>query len=108
VLVQPGYDADTKGATGAWIGLFGAVSLGDETIHNARIRLADESLYARMTALGSRQGPASSGGTGMIVGLDFFRAHRVLISPGHGMMYFTYEGGGVFRPESADASAAVR
>jgi predicted aspartyl protease len=101
---QPGGGANDR-TTSAWVGAFDTVSVGDETIRNARIRLANEALYSRMTALASRDGPAARRGSGMILGLDFFRSHRVLISPDHRMMYFTYEGGPVFQADSPAGAA---
>ncbi|HET7364690.1 MAG TPA: hypothetical protein VFJ70_14075, partial [Burkholderiales bacterium] len=32
----------------------------------------------------------------MIVGADFLHAHRMLVAPRHGKLFFTYEGGTVF------------
>jgi hypothetical protein len=90
-----------------WVGLFDTVSVGDETIHNARIAIADEPAYGRMTEFGSVAGPAAQGESGMIIGADFFRAHRVLISSSHRAMYFTYNGGGVFQDQTVGVPAPI-
>ena len=47
----------------------------------------------------------------MLIGADFFRAHRVYIARGQKKMYFTYQGGPVFmlsprHPPPAPATAA--
>jgi hypothetical protein len=99
-LAQP----TVSSAASPWVGLFDTVTIGDETIHNARIAIADEPAYGRMNAFGSVAGPAAQGVSGMIIGADFFRSHRALISPSHRTMYFTYNGGGVFQDQTVGAA----
>ena len=53
-------------------------AIGDELIRNPALRVGD---------LGPRD---------MLLGLDFLRAHRVLVSNSQGRIYFTYIGGRVF------------
>ena len=53
-------------------------AIGDELIRNPTLRVGD---------LGPRD---------MLLGLDFLRAHRVLVSNSQGRVYFTYIGGRVF------------
>lgn len=54
-------------------------ALGDELVRNPTLRTAD---------LGYRD---------ILLGLDFLRAHRVLVSNSQGRVYFTYAGGRVFQ-----------
>jgi tetratricopeptide (TPR) repeat protein/predicted aspartyl protease len=61
-----------------WVANFPVLKLGDEEIHNARLRFGD---------LGSFD---------MLLGDDFFLSHRVLVSNSQHKLYFTYNGGPVF------------
>ena len=54
--------------------------IGEEEIKNTRISVADTSLE----------------GSDMLLGADFFLAHRVYISTSQNKVYFTYSGGPVF------------
>jgi predicted aspartyl protease len=81
----------------AWTALFDTVTIGDETIHNARIGVVDGRGFDDLTAFDSQAGPAGTGASGMIIGSDFFRAHRALISRTRRAMVFTYAGEGVFQ-----------
>jgi predicted aspartyl protease len=72
-----------------WGAVFDSFELGGETIRNAKIRIADLFGHAR------RQGywvPEH-----MMLGADFFQAHRVLISARQRKVYFTHNGGPVFQ-----------
>ncbi len=94
----------------AWIGTFDTFSLGDETIHHARIQMSNLFAYSKVEQIGSRLGESTGLETGMLLGADFFHAHRILVSQSQRMIYFTYNGGGVFqvapaRPRSDTAAA---
>ena len=73
---------------------FGSFGIGDEEIKNTRLRVGDIDL------------PNSD----MLLGADFFLSHRILISNSQKRVYFTYNGGPVFRldrpPEQQQAQAA--
>jgi tetratricopeptide (TPR) repeat protein len=64
---------------------FASFGIGDEEIRNTRLRVADIDL------------PASD----MLLGADFFLSHRILISNSQKKVYFTYNGGPVFRLDQA-------
>ena len=72
---------------------FGSFAIGDEEIRNTRLRVADIVL------------PDSD----MLLGMDFFLSHRILVSRAQGKVYFTYNGGPVFKLDGqtrqADAGA---
>lgn len=79
---------------------FGSFAIGDEEIKNTRLRVADIVL------------PDSD----MLLGMDFFLSHRILISKAQGKIYFTYNGGPVFKldgqarrpdPGASDAPATA-
>jgi tetratricopeptide (TPR) repeat protein/predicted aspartyl protease len=63
------------------IGALQSFGIGDEEIRNTRIRIADVELA----------------GTAMLVGTDFFLSHRVMVARSQRKLYFTYNGGPVFR-----------
>ena len=65
-----------------WIAPVNRVQIGSEKIEHTRI------LIGRIAADGSDHG--------MLIGSDFFRAHRVYVSHSQGRLYFTYTGGRVF------------
>lgn len=77
---------------------FGSFAIGDEEVRNTQLRVADIEL------------PDAD----MLLGADFFLSHRILVSRSQGQIYFTYNGGPVFRldraPRSvtADAGAPVQ
>jgi hypothetical protein len=60
---------------------FGSFAIGDEEVQNTRLRVADIELQD----------------ADMLLGADFFLSHRILISRSQDKIYFTYNGGPVFR-----------
>jgi tetratricopeptide (TPR) repeat protein/predicted aspartyl protease len=83
-----------------WIGPFQSFKIGDEEIHNIRLRMAD---IGRL-------------GADMLIGADFFLSHRIYVASSQSKLYFTYNGGPVFdlrairgpvRPEPGTAEAGV-
>jgi tetratricopeptide (TPR) repeat protein/predicted aspartyl protease len=84
-------------ATDSYILPFDSFAIGDETIHKTRLRVARIDLTD----------------SDMLLGADFFLSHRVLVSPSQRKLYFTYNGGPVFRLDdagwrSAQAAAQTR
>lgn len=69
-----------------WGATFTSFRIGDETIYNAKIRMAD--LYAGTVAPRRNE---------MILGSDFLQAHRVMLANSQRRLYFTYNGGPVFQ-----------
>jgi tetratricopeptide (TPR) repeat protein/predicted aspartyl protease len=76
--------------TESFLAPFESFQIGDEIIKNTRLRVADIDL------------PASD----MLLGADFFLSHRILISNSQKRVYFTYNGGPVFRLESSGQQQA--
>jgi tetratricopeptide (TPR) repeat protein len=64
---------------------FASFAIGDEEIKNTRLRVANIDL------------PNGD----MLLGADFFLSHRILISNSQKKVYFTYNGGPVFRLDQA-------
>jgi tetratricopeptide (TPR) repeat protein len=68
---------------------FASFSIGSEEIKNTRLRVADIDL----------------GDADMLLGPDFFLSHRILISNSQKRVYFTYNGGPVFRLDRTQQQA---
>ncbi len=64
-----------------FIAPFGSFAIGDEEIRNTRLRFQDIKLPD----------------TDMLLGFDFFLSHRILVATSQKKIYFTYNGGPVFR-----------
>jgi lipoprotein NlpI/predicted aspartyl protease len=71
----------------SWVARFDSVALAEETIRDPRLRIAD--LWAELRA--GRDRPPD-----VILGSDFLRAHRVLVSRIQRRVYFSYTGGLIF------------
>ena len=85
----------------SWIGTFESFAIGNEVIRSPRIAFADLFRYTTYTETGSRLPKSVENLPAMLLGVDFLRAHRVLIAPSQGKVYFTYEGGPVFPVNAA-------
>jgi predicted aspartyl protease len=90
--------AGTSGGLGGgrpdqWIGAFESFSIGDEVIRNPNIRFTNLAVSTNRT--GSRLAVQRELRE-MMLGVDFLRAHRVLVAHSQGKLYFTYTGGPVF------------
>lgn len=107
-----GVVAEGPGGTSAGIGpslvdwSYGEVqrfAIGDETIKDTKIEVAD--LYKGVR--GSGPGSLPSQGVdrpSMLLGADFLRSHRVLVSHSQRKLYFTYLGGPVFQRREPSTS----
>lgn len=95
VAVQNGYGLGPK-QVNIWIGLFDSMIIGNEVINHPHIAFGD--LYKAETyrPMGSRVSKSVDKEQPMLLGADFLRAHRVLVSHSQRKMYFTYLGGTVF------------
>jgi tetratricopeptide (TPR) repeat protein/predicted aspartyl protease len=78
--VEPaGYSSGIgRNSVQTWIANFPVLKIGDEEIHNARLRFADLGTFD------------------MLLGDDFFLSHRILVANSQHRLYFTYNGGPVF------------
>jgi clan AA aspartic protease (TIGR02281 family) len=92
-------------AVPTYVGVFPTFAFGDETIHNARILIADLFGEDKEVELGSRIPSPFIDTPEMLLGADFFRAHRVYVALSQRKVYVSYVGGPVFHAPSA---AAVR
>jgi predicted aspartyl protease len=85
-----------RGSLELWIADVQTFTLGDETIKNTRLRVAQMGKHMTAVPIGSRIPTAALSEPEMLLGLDFLRSHRVLIDNTTRKMVFTYEGGPVF------------
>jgi tetratricopeptide (TPR) repeat protein len=73
---------------------FASFAIGAEEIKNTQLRVSDIQL----------------GDSEMLIGADFFLSHRILVAKSQGKIYFTYNGGPVFRldrnPDARPATVA--
>jgi predicted aspartyl protease len=89
------------------VGVFPTFAFGaDETIRNAKVEIADLFHADKESAIGSNI-PVSTIQEQMLLGSDFFRAHRVYVSKSQGKVYVSYMGGPVFQIPGAPSPAPV-
>jgi predicted aspartyl protease len=88
----------------SWVATFDTFAIGDETIGHAKIMMADLYAYTKTTDIGSKI-PTVLADSTMLLGSDFFRSHRIYFSNSQHMMYFSYNGGGVFSLSPASAAS---
>ena len=93
------------------IGVLDSFSVGDETIRNTRLRFSDLFGATTFSGTGSLIAKHDVDEPEMLLGADFLRSHRVLVSRARRMIYFTYEGGPVFdytrRPPPSPVTATA-
>jgi hypothetical protein len=114
--VTPG-DRDTQAATAihglaptqvaSWVGRFDTFTIGNETIRNAKLRIADMFANDRTTETGSNIARAVQGLPDMLIGDDFFLSHRLVVLPREHLLLFTYTGGPVFQVNRPDEAPEV-
>ncbi|HTP47157.1 MAG TPA: aspartyl protease family protein [Casimicrobiaceae bacterium] len=81
-------------------------AIGDELIKDTAIEVAEVFRDATYTPIGSNLPRQIEGTTGMLLGADFLRAHRVLIAHSQEKVYFSYVGGPVFLPTAPEPTLA--
>jgi predicted aspartyl protease len=83
-------------AVEVWIGPFQSFSIGNETIRDTRILFADLYKDTKYTSTGSHIQRNVEQLHPMLLGVDFLRAHRVLVAHSRHELYFTPTSGAVF------------
>ncbi len=99
VPVGKGKGIGTK-AVDTWIGQIDTFTIGNENIRDTAILFGDLFRNASYTAAGSRVSQQIMGTEQLLLGVDFLRAHRVLIAHSQRKLYFSYVGGPVFQPRA--------
>jgi predicted aspartyl protease len=79
-----------------WLGTFQSVAIGNELIRDAALPFADLYKDATYAPMGSFIRQRADTLQPMLLGVDFLRAHRVLVVHSQRKIYFTYGGGRVF------------
>lgn len=80
-----------------WVADVQSFRLGDESINNTQLRVAQLGKYQTTVRIGSRIPVAAVSEPGMLLGIDFLRTHHILVDNATRKMVFTYEGGPVFQ-----------
>jgi hypothetical protein len=80
------------------IARFATLTIGQETIQNPQLHIADFFANQREVKLGSYIKHSDYTEPDLLIGADFFHAHRVYVSRSQAKIYFTYEGGPIFEP----------
>ena len=88
------------------LGRMDSFSLGDETIHNTSIHVADVFKGQSFSETGTRLGEFRESPS-MILGADFFRSHKVLLSRSQNRIFFSYVGGPVFDDSAGSARTST-
>jgi hypothetical protein len=82
------------------------LSVGDETIQNAKLELGEIFSHEHQLPTGSHISSEDLGKPDILLGFDFVRAHRIYIARGQSKLYFTYNGGPIFDVRAAEPAAA--
>ena len=94
-------------AVDTYTGVFPTFSFGDETIKNAKLRIADLFAPNKQVNLGSHVAShVNIDEPQMLLGADFFRSHRVYVARSQGKVYVSYVGGPVFETRRPAPQAA--
>jgi predicted aspartyl protease/Tfp pilus assembly protein PilF len=80
-----------RGSVQGWTAPFDRIEIGDEAIEHNRLRVGDFTLD----------------NADLLLGIDFFLAHRIYVSKTQGKMFITYNGGTVFALNRGESIGAV-
>lgn len=80
------------------VAIFPSLSIGEETVRNAKLRIADLFSANAEVVTGSLIPQQVVDNPDMLLGADFFLSHRVYVARSQQAIYFTYKGGPIFRP----------
>jgi predicted aspartyl protease len=100
VPVGPAFGLGKKGVD-SWMAPIQTITIGDEMIRDTMLHFADLFRDATYTPGGSRIPRKVEELQPMLLGADFLRSHRVLVSHSQRKIYFTYVGGPIFQTARA-------
>jgi predicted aspartyl protease len=88
------------------IAVFPTLTVGQESVENVKLRIAD--LFSANTEgeTGSLVRRSVMASPDLIIGADFFMAHRIYVARSQGKIYFTYKGGQIFQVRAPSGTAA--
>jgi predicted aspartyl protease len=81
----------------SWIGTFASFSIGDESMRNVKLRIADLFTADTTETTGSHIRQPIGNHPDLLIGCDFFLSHRILVLAKEHTLLFTYNGGPVFQ-----------
>ncbi|HME37519.1 MAG TPA: retroviral-like aspartic protease family protein [Steroidobacteraceae bacterium] len=91
----------TSGVSGtlidSWAGMFATFAIGDESVRNVKLEISDLFNNNRVTVTGTHISQIAGGLPNMLIGCDFFLAHRILVLFNARKVLFTYNGGPIFQ-----------
>jgi hypothetical protein len=85
------------------IGLFDSIALGDERISNVRLLVEPLLGDFSYSETGDLIPHHIDSGPRLMLGADFFRAHRIFVDVKDRLLLFSYAGGTIFAPDAAPA-----
>jgi predicted aspartyl protease len=100
VPAGPAFGMGKKGVD-SWVAPIQSITIGDEMIRDTTLHFADLFKDATYTPGGSRIPRKVEELQPMLLGADFLRSHRVLVSHSQRKIYFTYVGGPIFQTARA-------
>jgi len=89
-----------------WVGQFKSLKIGDETINNPKFIIADFEANPQLDTHHMISAKMLDDEPQLRLGMDFLRAHHVLLAVSQRKMYFSYLGGPVFGPYPVAKQAA--
>jgi clan AA aspartic protease (TIGR02281 family) len=89
-----------------FVAVFPTFSVGDETIKNVRLEIADLFGEDREVPINSHIARKLEGFPQMLLGADFIKAHHIYVARSQGKVYFSYNGGPIFQAPEASRDAA--
>lgn len=95
-----------KGGAGLWMAKLDSFKIGEEAIKPVRLRVGGAGPEVNTSGLAYMLG--SDGHWQMVLGRDFLRAHRVLVSHSQRRLYYSYVGGPIFGREPAPQTQAAK
>ena len=116
VGVKPGDEAvqDASPTTGiagkpvqTSVAVFSTLAVGEESIKNAKLQIADLFGSDVKTETGSLVPHRVLDSPDMLLGADFIRAHRIYVARSQGKVYFSYNGGPIFQVLAPRAAELV-
>ena len=100
VPAGPAFGMGRKGVD-SWVAPIQSITIGDEMIRDTTLRFSDLFRDATYTPGGSRIPRKVDELQPMLLGADFLRSHRVLVSHSQSKIYYTYVGGPIFQTARA-------
>lgn len=88
--------ASSASAIPTWIGRFNSIEIGQEAMKNVRLHIGDVFPSGTREFTGSHLPAQIKTSYQVVLGSDFFQAHRIIVTPDEHVALFTYNEGAVF------------